>query len=477
MALDSAQRGEPLRVGADGDAVAELRRQRVAEAARAVGGRECFGARGSVAARTTLQCWRYGIVADTKSVCPAPRLSSPPSPARSAPESRSWSSARVRVSARRVDLDDEEAQVGGGQPPRADRRVDPLDVADDDLRRLREQPARRRLARAVEQRHHVQPLRLPPRPPRHGVTCAASSRVGSSTSACTVACGRSARRSGSTYASCLPRPRLRLDDRVGAVEQGWVCSCSNAVGAANPSAAARAVSHSGSRSSYYGGAAQQRRGAQFYELRRHGRRTRRRRPDGELAMSRVEGERRRRRDRASAERAHVPRPEEDMASDEMKSEASEAKRRRYDRQLRLWGAHGQEAMEECSVCLLNGSAVGTGRSRTSAPGDRLVHRRRRAHRRARTSGPTSSSTRRRSASRAPSASRRCCASSTSTWRAVRERGHRRRPRGAARLPHALHARDRDAAPRARAQARRRAPRRARSRSSSRRRTASWGTSG
>ena len=48
-----------------------------------------------------------------------------------------------------------------------------------------------------------------------------------------------------------------------------------------------------------------------------------------------------------------------MASDEMKSEASEAKRRRYDRQLRLWGAHGQEAMEECSVCLLNGSAVGT----------------------------------------------------------------------------------------------------------------------
>ena len=34
------------------------------------------------------------------------------------------------------------------------------------------------------------------------------------------------------------------------------------------------------------------------------------------------------------------------------------KERRYDRQLRLWGEHGQAAMEECSVCLINGSAVG-----------------------------------------------------------------------------------------------------------------------
>lgn len=36
-----------------------------------------------------------------------------------------------------------------------------------------------------------------------------------------------------------------------------------------------------------------------------------------------------------------------------------AKRRRYDRQLRLWGEHGQAAMEDCSICLLNGSATGT----------------------------------------------------------------------------------------------------------------------
>ena len=35
------------------------------------------------------------------------------------------------------------------------------------------------------------------------------------------------------------------------------------------------------------------------------------------------------------------------------------KRRRYDRQLRLWGEHGQAAMEDSSICLLNGSATGT----------------------------------------------------------------------------------------------------------------------
>ena len=50
-----AQRGEPLRVGADGDAVAELRRQRAVEAA-AVGGESSRGAsRHQCAARTTLQ--------------------------------------------------------------------------------------------------------------------------------------------------------------------------------------------------------------------------------------------------------------------------------------------------------------------------------------------------------------------------------------------------------------------------------------
>jgi len=43
----------------------------------------------------------------------------------------------------------------------------------------------------------------------------------------------------------------------------------------------------------------------------------------------------------------------------MQSGASDAKKRRYDRQLRLWGEHGQHAMEECSICLINGSATGT----------------------------------------------------------------------------------------------------------------------
>lgn len=38
--------------------------------------------------------------------------------------------------------------------------------------------------------------------------------------------------------------------------------------------------------------------------------------------------------------------------------AQSAKQKRYDRQLRLWGEHGQASMEECSVCLLNGSACG-----------------------------------------------------------------------------------------------------------------------
>ena len=38
--------------------------------------------------------------------------------------------------------------------------------------------------------------------------------------------------------------------------------------------------------------------------------------------------------------------------------AQSAKQKRYDRQLRLWGEHGQAAMEACNVCLLNGSATG-----------------------------------------------------------------------------------------------------------------------
>ena len=46
-------------------------------------------------------------------------------------------------------------------------------------------------------------------------------------------------------------------------------------------------------------------------------------------------------------------------SEEMETNAKAAKQKRYDRQLRLWGEHGQEAMEECSVCLLNASACGS----------------------------------------------------------------------------------------------------------------------
>ena len=48
-----------------------------------------------------------------------------------------------------------------------------------------------------------------------------------------------------------------------------------------------------------------------------------------------------------------------VASEEMQANAKEAKQKRYDRQLRLWGEHGQEAMEECSACLLNASACGS----------------------------------------------------------------------------------------------------------------------
>jgi len=35
------------------------------------------------------------------------------------------------------------------------------------------------------------------------------------------------------------------------------------------------------------------------------------------------------------------------------------KKKRYDRQLRMWGEHGQMALEKCKLCLLNGSATGT----------------------------------------------------------------------------------------------------------------------
>uniref|UniRef100_A0A7S3ANC6 NEDD8-activating enzyme E1 regulatory subunit n=1 Tax=Haptolina ericina TaxID=156174 RepID=A0A7S3ANC6_9EUKA len=44
---------------------------------------------------------------------------------------------------------------------------------------------------------------------------------------------------------------------------------------------------------------------------------------------------------------------------EMLAGSNDAKKKRYDRQLRLWGEHGQQAMEDCSICLINGSATGT----------------------------------------------------------------------------------------------------------------------
>jgi len=35
------------------------------------------------------------------------------------------------------------------------------------------------------------------------------------------------------------------------------------------------------------------------------------------------------------------------------------KTQKYDRQLRLWGEHGQEALEKASVCLIHGTPTGT----------------------------------------------------------------------------------------------------------------------
>lgn len=35
------------------------------------------------------------------------------------------------------------------------------------------------------------------------------------------------------------------------------------------------------------------------------------------------------------------------------------KAKRYDRQLRIWGTHGQERLESCSICLLNCGPTGS----------------------------------------------------------------------------------------------------------------------
>ena len=39
--------------------------------------------------------------------------------------------------------------------------------------------------------------------------------------------------------------------------------------------------------------------------------------------------------------------------------ATEAGQKRYDRQVRIWGTHGQSQLEQAKICLLNASATGS----------------------------------------------------------------------------------------------------------------------
>ncbi|KMQ89348.1 nedd8-activating enzyme e1 regulatory subunit-like protein [Lasius niger] len=48
-----------------------------------------------------------------------------------------------------------------------------------------------------------------------------------------------------------------------------------------------------------------------------------------------------------------------MASPESKSPEQSEKNRKYDRQLRLWGDHGQATLEAAHVCLINATGLGT----------------------------------------------------------------------------------------------------------------------
>ncbi|CAG5135281.1 unnamed protein product [Candidula unifasciata] len=48
-----------------------------------------------------------------------------------------------------------------------------------------------------------------------------------------------------------------------------------------------------------------------------------------------------------------------MAADNKKGTPGIDKNNKYDRQLRLWGDHGQAALETARVCLINASATGT----------------------------------------------------------------------------------------------------------------------
>lgn len=43
---------------------------------------------------------------------------------------------------------------------------------------------------------------------------------------------------------------------------------------------------------------------------------------------------------------------------ETKDMIIDAKTQKYDRQLRLWKAHGQAALESAHICLVNGNATG-----------------------------------------------------------------------------------------------------------------------
>lgn len=51
----------------------------------------------------------------------------------------------------------------------------------------------------------------------------------------------------------------------------------------------------------------------------------------------------------------IPSPLESMTMDH----PSDHKTKKYDRQLRLWGDHGQAALEKAKVCLIGATATGT----------------------------------------------------------------------------------------------------------------------
>ena len=163
------------------------------------------------------------------------------------------SSARPRLGEARVHLvDDEEgrrrAAAARGSPSRPARRC----------RRRPAAAARAHGAGAWRSSRRAAPSRAAAPAPaasrRATRGTRASSRVGSSTSACTAARSRSAARSGSTYASVFPDPvsasmiASAPSSRLGVQLPGF--------GGAATRPAARAVSHSGRRSSY----AQQRAG-------------------------------------------------------------------------------------------------------------------------------------------------------------------------------------------------------------------------